>query len=438
MTDAAPELSRATGIRAFVTHPIVLAVAFVGTNVLLAFIGLTAWGLPLGDVTLVYKFWMEQAFQNGFWVGIDSVWVYPILAILPMIGATALGFDLYAVTWLWIVGILNAVAFGVLIGWGRRRDRSVAAWWWIAFLLCLGPIAVGRIDSITVPVAIVAMLVVVARPLLGGALLAVAAWIKVWPAALVLACVIALRERARVVLGAVLVTLVVLLGAIALGGGGSVLSFVTEQTGRGLQVEAPVSTIWMWMARAEVPGSLVYYDDDILTFQVLGPGSSAAAAIMTPLMAVAVAIVALLMIRAVRAGAHPSDLLAPGSLALVTALIAFNKVGSPQFVAWFAVPIIVGLVAHASGIGRSFAVPATLAVIIAALTQLIYPYFYGWLLALDVPMLSVITARNVLYFVVLGWAIHAIVTSTREARTSTEVALQRPSTLAGVVLADKE
>jgi hypothetical protein len=91
-------------------------------------------------------------------------------------------------------------------------------------------------------------------------------------------------------------------------------------------------------------------------------------------------------------------------LALVMALIAANKVGSPQFATWIAVPIILGLAWQAHG-GLSFRVPAILALTIAALTQLVYPVLYGSLLALDPRMLGVLTVRNTLYLVLLGWAI---------------------------------
>lgn len=412
--DVAPVRSRGMSVYDTLrSSQLLLWVAFVLVHLWLGLLALFAPGLPLGDVTLVYKFWVEQAFDNGLWVGIDSAWVYPILALLPMLGASVFGLAQYGATWLTIVLLLNAVAFGFITGWGRRPDRVVAGWWWVAFLFLLGPIALARIDSITVAVAIVGVLLLATRPMLASALLAVATWVKVWPAALILAAIIAVRARLKVIAGAIIVTLVVLVVALLLGASRSVLSFITEQTGRGLQIEAPLSTIWMWMARAGVRGGIVYYDQDILTFQVAGPGATTAAAIATPIMAVAALVVVLLAVRAVRAGAAASELLAPTMLALVTVLIAFNKVGSPQFVTWFAVPIVLGLVTSSAGLGRSFRTPATIVLVIAALTHLVYPYFYGWLLALDVAMLSTLTARNILYFVLLGWAIHAIVTAPR-------------------------
>ena len=93
------------------------------------------------------------------------------------------------------------------------------------------------------------------------------------------------------------------------------------------------------------------------------------------------------------------------ALALVSALIAFNKVGSPQFMTWLAVPVIMGLATHAAGRGRSFRTPAIMVAALALLTQAFYPYLYGWLIGLHPAMLLVLTARNVLVFVLLGWSL---------------------------------
>ena len=176
-----------------------------------------------------------------------------------------------------------------------------------------------------------------------------------------------------------------------------------------MQVESPVATLWLWQALAGVPGAQVYYDNEILTYQVQGPGIEVAAALMTPLLGLAVLVVALLGVRATREGASAGDLFPPLALALVTTLIAVNKVGSPQFIGWLAVPVVLGLATSASGHGRSFRFPASLALVIAALTQALYPYLYLELLYLNPLLLSVLTVRNILEFVLLGWAVLAVV-----------------------------
>lgn len=409
MTATAGPLTRASSLaRDVVVHPATVWGAFVLAHLWLGLLNLYAPGLPLGDVTIVYKFWMEQGFYGNHWVGIDTVWVYPIVAIVPMLVAWAFGPEQYAATWLSLVMLLNAIALGFVTGWGRSRARVSVAWWWVAFLVVLGPIALGRIDSVTVPLAMIGMLLIARRPRVAIALLTVATWIKVWPAALIASAVIALRSRLSLIAAAAISSAAILGVALLLGSGANVVSFITQQTGRGLQIEAPISTLWLWQVAAGVPDTVVYYDRLILTFQVLGDGVDAAATLMTPVLALAVLAIILLGIRASRQGASAAELLPPLSLALVVALIAFNKVGSPQFVTWIAVPVVLGLATRAAGCGRSFRTPAILALVIAGLTQLIYPYLYSDLLATKVPILIVLTARNLLWFVLLGWAIHAV------------------------------
>lgn len=400
-------------VRAAVRNPITVWAAFVLVHLWLGLLNLYAPGLPFGDVTLVYKFWMDQALVGNLWVGIDTLWVYPIAALLPMLAAYAFGPDLYGSTWLTIVMVLDAVAFGFLTGWGRSRERIGVAWWWVGFLVLLGPIALGRIDSVSVPLALVGVILIASRPRTAGVLLALAAWIKVWPVAILLAAVIALRDRWRIVSTAVLLSAAVIVIALGLGSGANVFSFITEQTGRGLQPESPVGTIFDWQALARVPGSKIFYDHSILSYGVRGPGDLVAISLITPLLALAVFVIALLGLRALRAGAAPGELFPPLALALTTALLAVNKVGSPQYIAWLAVPIVLGLATHAAGHGRSFRTPAILGLVIAALTQLIYPYLYRWLLGLNPLLLSALTVRNILEFVLLGWALVAVIRAPR-------------------------
>ena len=391
-------------------HPLTLWVAFAIVHTALNLLCLHAQGWPLGDVEAVYKLWVAQSANGGSQVGIDEPWVYPILAYIPMALANLLGPTLYAQVWLGLVTLLNAAAFAVLSGGLRRRRarprwRVVAAWWWLAFLMLLGPIALARIDAVTVPVAIIAMLLVAGRPAVGAALLTIAAWIKVWPAALVAALLVASRARLRVLQSAAGVCITVIAVSMVLGGASYVLSFVTEQTGRGLQIESPVSTIWMWQAAMGVPGAGVYYDRDILTFQVAGSGTELASALMTPLMAIAAAVVVLLGALRMREGAHFARVFPPLALALVLVLIVFNKVGSPQFMTWLAAPIVLGLIYRR----RQWLLPAGLGLALAALTQLIYPYLYGELLAASPAMVLLLTLRNLLQIVLLGWSVYALV-----------------------------
>lgn len=404
------------------SHPLPLWTAFVAVHLV---VGAVALGFPngagIGDVRSVYPFWIEQGLQHGVWVGIQTPWVYPILALPPMIVTQLPGADSVAATWLGVVFVVDAVAFAVVTGFGRDRRTALAAWWWLALLLLLGPIALTRIDSFATPAALVGVLLLARAPRAAGVLLAVGAWIKVWPAALVAAAVIALRRRLDVLLGAVVLTAVVVAGVLLLGGGANLFSFVTAQSGRGLQIEAGLATPWLWFAAAHPGGPVsVYYDTTILTYQVRGAGVAATADLATPLLVLTVAAVLVLGILAARRGASAPDLLPAMALGFTTALIVANKVGSPQYVGWLAVPIVLGLAVRATARGMPFVGPAVLTLVIAALTQLIYPFFYDDVLRLDPAMLAVLTARNVLLLALFVWALVLLVRVLRRPDRSDE------------------
>jgi hypothetical protein len=360
-------------------------------------------GKGLGDVFLVYKPWAQLAAQGTQIVGVTSDWVYPFGALVPVMLPLLLGPEAYVGGWLTMVLLLDAAAFAVLIV-GREPRRIVAAWWWLGFLLVLGPIAVGRLDSISMALAIVGLLWLTLHERAAVVVLTFATWIKVWPAAILIAAVVALRSRWHIVLVAAVASAIIAAVPLIFGAGAHLLSFIGMQTDRGLQIEAPVSTFWLWQAAFHVPGSVVYYDRQLLTFQVSGHGTAAAGSLMNPLLAVTAVVVMLIGVRSLRRGTPYTRILPELSLALATAVIAFNKVGSPQYVVWLAAPVVIGLVYQ----GRGFLTPAILVGMTAALTQAFYPFLYDFLLVPDPGMVAVLTVRNLMYFVILGWAIAAL------------------------------
>jgi hypothetical protein len=394
----APVLAGAPVPRAVLTRPVVLWTGFALVHVTLIALNLSGIGWPLGDVERVYLGWAEGVLSGTAVLGIDTDFVYPIVALAPILAALVFGAPLYALTWLGLVTLINAVAFGMLTGRRPGRAAATAAWWWLGFLLLLGPVGLARIDSVTAPLAILGLLWLRSRPVVGAVLLSLATWVKVWPVAAIIALTVAARRWTAALVFAA--TSAVIIGiAMLFGSGLTVLSFVTEQTARGLQVEAPVASWWLWQSALGIPGAQVYYDQEILTYQVTGPGTDAVAAVMTPLLAFGVAVVLLLGWRARRAGASVDSLFPPLLLALVLTLIAVNKVGSPQFMTWLAAPVLLGLVTWP----RAWRGPAAVALLMAALTQLVYPYFYDGLLSTTPAMVLVLTVRNLLELVLLGW-----------------------------------
>ncbi|WP_051607057.1 hypothetical protein [Microbacterium sp. CH12i] len=106
--------------------------AFLAVHVLIAWQGWIYPSQPMGDVVLVYEPWSAAALSGGSIVGINETWVYPQLALLPMLLAKVLSWPLlalagtsgaYLIAWAVLVTALDAVAFGVLVGRSGSASR---------------------------------------------------------------------------------------------------------------------------------------------------------------------------------------------------------------------------------------------------------------------------------------------------------------------------
>lgn len=418
--------------RLLLQRPRTLIWAFVALHIVffIALAPMMLTGQVLGDLPL-YRQWAEMGFDHGRWQGIDTEWVYPIGAMGPIALANIGGPYLYQFMWFFMTVVLNAAAVATLTGFGRRVSGYKAAWWFLAVSFLLSPVGLLRLEGLTAPLVMMGLVLLARRPVLAAVLLAVATWIKVWPAAVVLAVVVASRRRVTMIVTGAAVTAVLAASVWLLGGLRYLTGFVTEQTDRALQLEAPVSTPWVWLAMAGQPETSIYQNYQIATREIRGPGAEAVAALMTPLMFAAIGLIFVLMLLARRRGHDAVQLLLIGALALVTAFVVFNKVGSPQYMLWIA-PVVAAGILHG---WHRWRVPAYLMLITAGLTTLVFPVFYLPLIAGDPFSLVLLTLRNGLLIVLLGWSVLALVQLVRTPgtlvplRATTDVPSRTPRAL---------
>lgn len=410
---AGPEEKIPAGIRNRLRRPRTLATVFAVVHLvfLIFLLPLIVTGDVLSDVAF-YRAWAFDGLRDGIWVGITEDWVYPVAALLPMLTATVLGYDLYHFTWWLMFTALNAAAVLVLTRKGKRTQGYPAAYWWLAATSMLGPVAVGRIDGLTGPMVIAGLVLMTARPVIASAILALATWIKVWPAAVIGVLLVASRQRPTLLLTGMAVSAVIAAVVAVFGGLEHLLSFIGAQADRGMQLEAPFTTPGLWQAVLGLEGAHVYHDVSINTLEIRGAMGAFMADLMTPLLFLASLSVAGLLLWAMKNGAARGQLVLLGSLAMVSAFVVFNKVGSPQFQLWVIAVVAVGLAFDR----RRWMVPGILMLVISGLTTLIYPTFYGELFSLNPTVALLLTIRNVLSFVVLGWAVRGIIRAGRSAR----------------------
>ncbi|WP_066293997.1 glycosyltransferase family 87 protein [Arthrobacter sp. B6] len=360
-------------------------------------------GAALGD-TAIYRDWMLSGFSDNP-TGGPSASVYPILAVVPMALAGAAGPGLYFSGWVLMVTVLNGLAIGTLTQWGRRQEAIRAAWWWLVFLSVLGFVGFSRVDGVTAPIVLIALAFGVSAPFTAAVLLSIGTWIKVWPAAVLLALFAVGRNRARLMAAGIAVTALAAGLAVVMGWLPKLLNFLTLQGDRGMQLEATFSTPWVWLSVLGVEGSRTYLNVGIGSMQVDGPGTELMSILMQPLLLLAAFTVAGLIFWALHngkqmGGADRTELLLMGSLSLATAFIVFNKVGSPQFVLWLGPAVAAGLAYN----WKEWRVPAALVMIIAVATFVVFPVLFNPLSNNHPLAVLVLTIRNLLLMVLLYWS----------------------------------
>lgn len=388
---------------------VAVALAFVGVHAALGWIAVTNPGGGFADVGL-YQWWADNARLTGVWPVLDEAWVYPAGALAAVMAPTVLpGHDSYMLGWVLLVTALDA---GATVALARRHP--LAAGWWIAFIALLGPVAMGRVDAIAAPLAILGLLAAARRPAVAAALLTIGAWVKVAPGALVIALVNVVRRPVRDVVVPAAAVCVVVVGAVAAGGGlANIATFLTTQDSRGLQLESVAATGWV-LAWISGYGVEPVFNHELITWEIVGPGTAATAHLLGWLLPVTVGVIALLTWRA-RGRRTDAELLGWSSFGLMLALIVTNKVGSPQFIGWLAAPVAVGLATWAPTRPPRDGSPdlgpherldwitwpgvAMTTLLVAAMTQLVFPWGYLTLLGGSQQMAMLLAARNL---VVLG------------------------------------
>ena len=356
--------------------------------------------ISFGDLSL-YDYWAYQVDQGTGVYGLATEWVYPALAFLPIWIAGAINLFSYEISWLVLVFALNTAAALLLVTppkTAKLFSGTESSWTLLAALFALGPVAVSRIDSVSAALALFGLVAISKQSQgIAAALFTFAGWIKIWPIALFAALVSAFQNKLRAFLVATAIsTSVIAVGLLV--GGTRVFSFVFQQQDRGIQIESVMATPWMWLAK--FGSANLFFDELVLTNQVSGVFVEELASVSNLILFGALAITVLLAIRAVSSGADRKEVFALAALTGVLDLIVFNKVGSPQFMLWVAVPLVALVYFKVKGARAALVMGAA----ILFLTQLVYPVFYIGLLGLETMPLVLLTLRNVLLVALLVWA----------------------------------
>lgn len=314
-----------------------------------------------------------------------------------------------------VVPALAVITDGMFLGllvrarrWGRHdhvwRGLTPAEWVWLLGVPALGATTYARFDLVPGILVGVAVLYAAHRPAFAGMMAAIATSLKYWPA-LALPAIAAPRRSRMGVLASVAATGGVLaLGSVLVGGWHRLFSPFTWQGDRGIQIESIAGT----------PGMVLWaiFEDPWRTsntpynaWEVFGPGVALLEQGTRVLTLVLVLVLGWLWWQAWRHLDHPDDdevvdAVAWLVLAAVLGFVVSSKVFSPQYLLWALPCAAAGLaVLHNAESWRRMMRWSAVLLVAIAITQPIYPVFYGSLMRhgdWSIPLVALLALRNVL------------------------------------------
>ncbi|GAA1847953.1 glycosyltransferase 87 family protein [Microlunatus capsulatus] len=376
-----------------------LALAWVLTR--LAVLGVLALfeRFVVGDV-----FYYHRKIRALFDVGLErTLNEYPTpvtwLLWLPY-GATGGNRVGYLVAFIVFMLALDA-AFTLALYRVAGRRHTGAADFWLAFVLLIGPLSYLRFDVLPAVLAGGALLAARRRPWVTGALTGLGAALKLWPALLIPAF---LAHRAdRKPAGWAFVGVGFGLAAVSLvaGGWSRLVSPLTWQSDRGLQIESVWATPVM-VARALAPGRWLVDISKYQAYEIFGPSVALWLGVATAATVAGLVVIVALYLRAFRNPAPGAMAVGLVVLATVAVMTVTNKTLSPQYLLWLGGPMagLLLLARYGTPAERSqMRGLAAFLLVLALLTHLVYPLFYDGLLGrLGHPMVVaatvVTTVRN--------------------------------------------
>ena len=373
----------------------------------------------VGDV-----FYYHRKINALFTAGLDrTLYEYPT----PVVWILALPYGVsfgsrrgYLIAFIVLMLALDAVfTYALWRSTGRRHDTSID--FWLIFVLLIGPLSYLRFDMLPAVLAGGALLAARHKPWVTGALTGLGAAVKLWPALLIGAFLSYRSDRRPAGLAFVIVGFGLALISLIFGGWARLISPLTWQSDRGLQIESIWATPLM-LARAASPDQWLVDISQYQAYEIFGPGVDVWIVISNLATLLGLTMIILLTIRAFRHNGSTPVAIGFVVVATVAIMTITNKTLSPQYLLWLGGPMAALMVLRPNAsVDEQPAINrmAGQLLILALLTQLVYPLFYDGYLGrngqLMIILSTVVTAIRNLALVVftveacwLAWRMLAV------------------------------
>jgi Glycosyltransferase family 87 len=356
--------------------PRMIAIVWLITRLLMLVILASFERFVVGDV-----YYYHRKISGMFTAGLDQTlfeYPTPVVWILWLPYGASLGNRVgYLVAFVIFMLALDAL-FTYALWRSSRRRHDTAIDFWLIFVPLIGPLSYLRFDMLPAVLAGGALLAARHKPWVTGALTGLGAAIKLWPALLIGAFMSYRADRRPVGVAFIAVGFGLALISLIFGGWSRLISPLTWQSDRGLQIESIWATPLM-LARAVKPE---YWTVDMSRYQayeIFGPGVDPWLIISSVATLLGLALIILLTIRAFRHNGSTPVAIGFVIVAIVAIMTITNKTLSPQYLLWLGGPMAALLLFRPQATPKESPVINRMAgqlLGLALLTQLVYPLFY--------------------------------------------------------------
>jgi hypothetical protein len=349
------------------------------TRVIMLGLIATVERIATGDVTY---YWRKIAALGEVGLG-QTMGEYPTPVVWMLSIPYALGAGHrtgYRIAFIGLMLLLDA--FFAIVLWraaGRRRDAGLTFWIWFVFLL--GPLCYLRFDLVPAILAGTSILASRRQPWLTGVLTGVGAAIKLWPALLIAPFAAVRRGRLATLIGFVVAGFGLAVISLIAGGLPRLVSPLTWQSDRGLQIESVWATPLMVLRMVD-PQRWVVGMSQYQAYEVFGSSVGTWLTISTVATVVGFLILIVLYVRCYRTPEPSTGTIGLVILATIAIMTVTNKTLSPQYLVWLAGPMAALLIMRArdtTGRPTLFYRLGIQLLILAGVTQLVYPLTYSGL-----------------------------------------------------------
>ncbi|WP_341728939.1 glycosyltransferase 87 family protein [Brooklawnia sp.] len=388
---------------------------------------LLTWGLinpeTQGDVVYYYEH-ISFMFTAG---PADTMTEYPTPVLWLLTVPWLLGFGTqtgYVVAFVLLMVALDVAFTLSLWAWGGRL-RAHAVTFWTLFVVFIGPTVYLRFDLVTSVLAGWSLLLLLRRRwTTSGALAGVGAAIKLWPALLWPALLGgSRRQRIRTSLGFWICGGLLALASLLWAGWNRLVSPLSWQSGRGLQVESVWATVPM-VLRAVGLGDYAVTISRFQAFEIYGTGIGFWSALASIATAAGMAILVAVFVLWWRHGHGTTSQAALLMMLVILTMIVTNKTFSPQYMIWLGGPMAaaIALLGRQHPDARDYALDRRrlwlicIAILTTTiLTGIVFPIGYDPLVRDSfitrywrLPVTIVLAMRNLLITALLGYVLRLV------------------------------